>query len=85
MFGNKAVTGNGAETRERTFGSTMTTLERAYSAMLHEAFDYTVTSGIAQRVRELADNIRWKLHAHVPDHEQEGWSILKEMLEHGRE
>ena len=66
------------ETRERTFGSTMNTLERAYSAMLHEAFNYTVTSGIAQRVRELADNIRWKLHANVPDHEQEGWPLLKE-------
>jgi len=63
----------------------MNTLERAYSAMLHEAFNYTVTSGIAQRARELAANIRCKLHANVPDHEQEGWTLLKEMLEHGRE
>ena len=53
--------------------------------MLHEAFNYTVMTDIAQRVRELADNIRWKLHANVPDHEQQGWTLFKEMLEHDRE
>lgn len=72
------------EMRQQAFGSTLDTLERSYTKLLHEACEGGWSSDIAGRVRDLADSIKWKLHANRPDSEEAGIQMLHDFMEHSQ-
>ena len=69
--------------RGQGFGSTVNTLQRAYSKMLHETFDNECPSDVAANVRNLADAVSWKLRANcLHEKTEEGTRLLELMLSH---
>ena len=75
-----------AEMREKAFASTLGTLQRAYSKLLHEAFAGEWTEDMKLTVRDLADGIVWKLSANAKMNNNKqvetGKILLERMLEH---
>ena len=70
------------EIRERAFACTLNTLERAYTKLLHQTFDEEWSTDIAASVRDLADNLKWKLRSNCPDQLEQGTQTLEVMLQH---
>ena len=70
------------EMRGRGFGPTISSLQRAYSKLLHENFENEWSSEIAANVRDLADAIVWKLHVKSNEAAGEGEELMIKMLEH---
>ena len=69
-------------TAQKGFASTVNSLQRAYSKMLHETFDNECSSDVSVSVRSLADAVTSKLQAHCPGDAEEGTLLMKKMLEH---
>ena len=68
--------------RSNSFGSSLNSLQRAYSKLLHEAFENEWSSNVAANVRDLADAVVWKLDANCPQDAEEGKRLMQQMLEH---
>jgi hypothetical protein len=66
--------------REKTFCSTLHTMQMAYTKLLHEAFADNYSPEIAATVRNLADSLKWKLHTNCPHRETEGAQLLHQLL-----
>ena len=49
------------EMRRAAFGTTLISLQRAYSKLLHETFESQWSSEVAANVRKFADAVVWKL------------------------
>ena len=71
--------------RQQAFGTTLNTLERTYTKLLHEACEHGWADDIACRVRDLSDAIKWKLHANRVDSEEEGIQMLHDFLRQSQE
>ena len=70
------------EIRSKSFGPTLSSLQRAYSKLLHENFENEWSSEISGNVRDLAAAIVWKLSAKSEEAADEGRELLIKMLEH---
>ena len=68
--------------RSMTFGNSLHSLQRAYSKLLHEAFENEWSSNMAANVRDLADAVVWKLVANCYQDAEEGQRLMQQMLEH---
>jgi len=66
--------------REKTFSTTLHTMQMAYTKLLHEAFADNYSPEVAATVRNLADSVKWKLHANCPHSEAEGKQLLEQLL-----
>jgi len=66
--------------REKTFCSTLHTMQVAYIKLLHEAFADNYAPEIAATVKILADSLKCKLHANCPHRETEGAQLLNQLL-----
>ena len=53
------------EMKRVAFGTTLNSLQRAYSKLLHETFESQWSSEVAANVRNLADAVVWKLTANL--------------------
>ena len=70
------------EYRKAAFHSTINTLQRSYTKVLHETFEGQNSSKVAASVQHLAKAIVWKLKANCVSAADEAKANLKEMLEH---
>ena len=70
------------EMRKMAFGTTVNTLQRSYSKLLHATFEGQHSPEIAGGVRNLADSVVWKLKANCESSADQGERLMKEMLEH---
>ena len=68
------------EMRNKSFGRTINSLQRAYSRLLHENFENEWSSEISREVRGLAAAIKWKLSNTTIAEER--WELMIKMLEH---
>ena len=71
------------EMKQVAFGTTLNSLQRAYSKLLHETFESQWSSEVAANVRNLADAVVWKLTTNCKESavvEVEG--LIVKMLEH---
>ena len=64
------------------FRSTINTLHRSYTKLLHETFEGKKSSEVAASVQQLAEAIVWKLERNCDTAADEAKAILKELLEH---
>ena len=70
------------EMRSKSFGPTLSSLQRAYLKLLHENFEHEWFSEISGNVWDLAAAIVWKLDANTIDATEEGEELMIKMLEH---
>ena len=70
------------EKRNKSFGRTINSLQRAYSRLLHENFENEWSSEISGNVRDLAAAIVWKLSVKSEEAAEEGRELMIKMLEH---
>ena len=68
--------------RGAPFGSTLSSSQRAYSKLLHEAYDDQCSSEAAASARKLAHTILWKLSSSCCESVEEGRGLMEEMLEY---
>ena len=72
------------EAKPKSFSGALHSFERAYTKLLHEACEGGLSPEMSASVRNLADDIKWKLHANCPDAETAGSQLLEEFLEHSQ-
>ena len=70
------------EMREKAFGTTLNSLERTYTKLLHETVDNEWADSIAAKVRDLGDSMKWKLRNHCADSAEEACELLEEVMQH---
>ena len=70
------------EMRFSSFGSSLNSLQRAYSKLMDQGFENKQTEPLAANVRNLADALFWKLEANCHEDAEEGKYLVHEMLEH---
>jgi hypothetical protein len=71
------------EMRSGSFGSALNSLQRAYSKLLHEAFENEASPKVSANVRNLADAVAWKLQANCSHEDaEEGKRLMHQMLAH---
>ena len=64
------------------FGSTLHSLQRAYSKLLHEAYGDQCSSEVAASVRKLADTVIWKVRTNCCESAEDGGGLMEELLEY---
>ena len=78
-----AITKGKIEMRRAAFGTTLNSLQRAYSKLLHETFQSQWSSEVAADVRSLAETVVWKLTTNCKESAVvDVKGLIVEMLEH---
>ena len=70
------------EFRKAAFHSTINTLQRSYTKLLHETFEGKNSSEVAASAQQLAEAIVWKLKVNCDNTADESKANLKELMEH---
>ena len=70
------------EMRSKSFGPTLSSLQRAYLKLLHENFENEWSSEISGNIRDFAATIVWKLSVKSKEAAEERRELMIEMLEH---
>ena len=68
--------------RMSAFNSTMNTLERAYTKLLHSTLEDERSEEMAATVRDMGDAIQHKIKQHSLVSSEEGSQGLRNMMEH---
>ena len=68
--------------RMSAFNSTLNTLERAYTKLLHSNLEDELTQEMGAEVRDLSIAIEHELQQHTPVSSDEGSQVLRNMMEH---